>query len=129
MLAQLVLLGSLAISGQGVTLAAFGRVTFMKHTPGISSSPSAEDLAIVGLLGHGHTDDVVARRLGLSKRTYRRRLERVMEKLGATSRFEAGVRAAHLGWISGEGDAQPGDPFWPPELQGQQPEQAEMSAE
>ncbi|MDQ2847647.1 MAG: helix-turn-helix transcriptional regulator, partial [Actinomycetota bacterium] len=44
-------------------------------------------------------DGVAARRLGISERTMRRRVSAVMELLGATSRFDAGVKAARAGWI------------------------------
>lgn len=65
-----------------------------------TGAPSEEGLAIVRLLSEGHTDDVIARHLGLSKRTYRRRFDKLMGELGATSRFQAGVLAARRGWIS-----------------------------
>ncbi|TCP52975.1 hypothetical protein EV191_10536 [Tamaricihabitans halophyticus] len=52
---------------------------------------------ILELLGAGHKDETAARNLGLSLRTYRRRVADVMRALGATSRFQAGVRARELG--------------------------------
>lgn len=51
------------------------------------------------ILQLGVTDEVAARRLGISVRTVRRRVAAVMELLGAGSRFEAGVRAAQAGWL------------------------------
>lgn len=51
------------------------------------------------ILQLGVTDEVAARRLGVSVRTVRRRVAAVMELLGAGSRFEAGVRAAQAGWL------------------------------
>ncbi|MFJ3214806.1 LuxR family transcriptional regulator [Kitasatospora sp. NPDC086801] len=51
------------------------------------------------LLGIGCTDEVAARRLGLSLRTVRRMSSQLMARLGARSRFEAGVRAAKEGWL------------------------------
>jgi DNA-binding NarL/FixJ family response regulator len=44
-------------------------------------------------LAAGHKDEVVARRLGLALRTCRRHIAEIMEHLGATSRFQAGVLA------------------------------------
>ncbi|MFD0077741.1 glycosyltransferase [Streptomyces sp. NPDC127166] len=51
------------------------------------------------LLGIGCTDDIAARRLGVSLRTVRRMSSELMNGLGARSRFEAGVRATKEGWL------------------------------
>ncbi|MBV1855643.1 helix-turn-helix domain-containing protein [Catellatospora tritici] len=48
---------------------------------------------IVQLLADGVKDDVIARRLGMSIRTCRRHIADLMERLGANSRFQAGVLA------------------------------------
>jgi len=48
-------------------------------------------------LAAGRTDETAARRLGLSVRTYRRRVAELMQSLDADSRFQAGVRAGALG--------------------------------
>ncbi|MEU9101912.1 DNA-binding response regulator [Streptomyces sp. NPDC048361] len=57
---------------------------------------SAEARRILRMLGAGHTDESAARLLGMSLRTYRRRVADLMEVLGATSRFQAGLRAREL---------------------------------
>ncbi len=57
----------------------------------------ADGLAVLRALGAGHTDEAAARRLGLSLRTYRRRVAELMAKLDADSRFQAGFRAGELG--------------------------------
>ncbi|MCP2166010.1 helix-turn-helix transcriptional regulator [Goodfellowiella coeruleoviolacea] len=54
---------------------------------------------ILELLASGCKDETAARRLGLSLRTYRRRVAELMATLGADSRFQAGVRAHELGLI------------------------------
>jgi hypothetical protein len=54
---------------------------------------------ILELLGSGCKDDTAARTLSLSVRTYRRRVAELMSALGATSRFQAGVRARELGLV------------------------------
>ncbi|MFL6137245.1 MAG: LuxR C-terminal-related transcriptional regulator [Frankiaceae bacterium] len=54
---------------------------------------------LLELLCAGHTDEVVARRLGVSLSTVRRLMARLMERLSARSRFQAGARAAELGWL------------------------------
>ncbi|WP_433179060.1 DNA-binding response regulator [Actinoallomurus sp. CA-150999] len=59
----------------------------------------AEGRRILQALGDGLTDEVAARRLGLSLRTYRRRVAELMRLLGSESRFQAGVHAGELGLI------------------------------
>jgi DNA-binding NarL/FixJ family response regulator len=54
---------------------------------------------ILELLGSGCKDETAARTLALSVRTYRRRVAELMSALGATSRFQAGVRARELGLV------------------------------
>jgi DNA-binding CsgD family transcriptional regulator len=51
-------------------------------------------MEILCQLAAGHKDEVVARRLGLSVRTCRRHIAEIMEQLGATSRFQAGLLAS-----------------------------------
>jgi DNA-binding CsgD family transcriptional regulator/sugar-specific transcriptional regulator TrmB len=51
------------------------------------------------LLGDGFTDEVVARKVGLSLRTLRRMMSEVMDRLGARSRFQAGKEATLRGWL------------------------------
>lgn len=50
-------------------------------------------------LATGAQDEQIARRLGVSLRTVRRRVADVMTELGAESRFQAGVEAGKRGWI------------------------------
>jgi DNA-binding NarL/FixJ family response regulator len=54
---------------------------------------------ILELLGSGAKDVTAARSMGMSLRTYRRRVAELMTTLGATSRFQAGARARELGLI------------------------------
>ncbi|MFF1903587.1 hypothetical protein [Kitasatospora sp. NPDC058218] len=51
---------------------------------------------ILASLSEGQTDDVAARELGISVRTYRKYVADFMRDINATSRFQAGVRAAQL---------------------------------
>ncbi|GAA2130499.1 LuxR family transcriptional regulator [Kitasatospora kazusensis] len=53
----------------------------------------------IRLLAEGLTDEAIAKRLGVSHRTARRLATELMERLGARSRFEAGVRAVQQGWL------------------------------
>jgi DNA-binding CsgD family transcriptional regulator len=50
-------------------------------------------------LASGIKDEAAARRLGVSVRTYRRHVTDLCERLGASSRFEAGMRAAKAGLV------------------------------
>ncbi len=54
---------------------------------------------VVEALGGGATDAAAARALGMSVRTYRRRVAEPMPAPGASSRFQAGVRARDLGLV------------------------------
>ncbi|MEU8709780.1 LuxR C-terminal-related transcriptional regulator [Streptomyces sp. NPDC048565] len=58
-------------------------------------------LQVLHLMGTGRTDEVTARELGMSVRTFRRHVSEVMQRLGASSRFQAGLRAAELGLTTG----------------------------
>jgi DNA-binding NarL/FixJ family response regulator len=55
--------------------------------------------ALTRLLAAGMKDEAVARHLGVSLRTLRRRVSDLQERLGAASRFQLGVRAAQRGWV------------------------------
>ncbi|WP_433352176.1 DNA-binding response regulator [Microtetraspora malaysiensis] len=57
----------------------------------------ADSRAVLRALGAGYTDESAARQLGLSLRTYRRRVAELMATLEADSRFQAGLRAGELG--------------------------------
>ncbi|HVF52350.1 MAG TPA: LuxR C-terminal-related transcriptional regulator [Actinomycetota bacterium] len=72
---------------------------------------TSEELSIVDLLAQGLTDDAIARRLGLAKRTYRRRLDNLLAELGARSRFQAGAMAVQRGWIKEPITGRSDDPY------------------
>ncbi|GAA1935201.1 LuxR family transcriptional regulator [Kitasatospora viridis] len=55
--------------------------------------------ALLGIIAGGQPDDVAARRLGLPLRTVRRMMADLMTRLGAASRFQAGVNASRRGWL------------------------------
>lgn len=60
---------------------------------------SDHDRTIITLMAAGATDEAIARRLRLSRRTVVRRITALLDRLGATTRFQAGVQAAHRGWL------------------------------
>jgi DNA-binding CsgD family transcriptional regulator len=57
------------------------------------------DRAILMLMSAGATDETIARRLHISRRTVVRRTSALLLRLGAGNRFQAGVQAARLGWL------------------------------
>ncbi|MFF7295682.1 LuxR C-terminal-related transcriptional regulator [Streptomyces sp. NPDC008265] len=61
--------------------------------------PTEQERSLLGLLAEGHTDESAAGQLHISARTARRIMASLTERLGARSRFEAGTRAARLGWV------------------------------
>jgi sugar-specific transcriptional regulator TrmB/DNA-binding CsgD family transcriptional regulator len=67
--------------------------------PDPSTGLSNSERCLLRLLGKGMTDASAARQLGVSLRTVRRMMAEIMARLGARSRFEAGIRAAERGWI------------------------------
>lgn len=63
--------------------------------PGIT----AAETDLLRLLAAGLTDEAAAKRLNVSVRTVKRRMEDLMHRLGANSRFQAGANAAGNGWL------------------------------
>lgn len=68
-----------------------------REDPATGLAPSEREL--LKLLATGMTDEAAAKRLSVSLSTVRRQMAALMERLQATSRFEAGLRAAQRGWI------------------------------
>ena len=67
--------------------------------PGAGTALTDEECALVRYLVSGLKDEAIARHLGCSRRTLRRRIDRLLDRLGATSRFQAGALAAQRGWL------------------------------
>lgn len=63
--------------------------------PGLTS----RERALLDLLCSGATDESAGARLGISVRTVRRMVADIMNRLGARSRFQAGVKLADRGWL------------------------------
>jgi sugar-specific transcriptional regulator TrmB len=62
--------------------------------------PDAADLEILSLLLAGLTDASVAKQLGVGLRTVQRRVRRLMELAGVTTRLQLGWHAHERGWVS-----------------------------
>jgi DNA-binding CsgD family transcriptional regulator len=60
---------------------------------------SLRERDMLRLLSLGATDEFAAAQLGISVRTVRRMVAQIMHRLGARSRFQAGVKAADRGWL------------------------------
>lgn len=61
--------------------------------------PSDLDVEILRLLSRGLTTDAIARRVGVSERTVRRRLRAIADAIGVESSIEAVVHAVWVGLI------------------------------
>jgi len=64
--------------------------------------PADEEQRILVLMSAGLPDDVIARQLGLSERTYQRRVQAMMRRLHAQTRFQLARQAALQGWLPAE---------------------------
>lgn len=69
--------------------------------PGLDgqSDATSDRALLLDQLAAGAKDEQIARALGLSLRTVRRRVAEVLDELGAGSRFQAGVEAVRRGWV------------------------------
>jgi hypothetical protein len=65
----------------------------------LSGPRSSERTFILRQLQSGSKDEQIARTMGLSLRTVRRRIAELMIELGADTRFQAGAEAARRGWL------------------------------
>ena len=54
---------------------------------------------LLALLATGAADDTIARTLGISRRTFFRYLERLMNRTGASTRFQLALHAARENWL------------------------------
>jgi DNA-binding CsgD family transcriptional regulator/sugar-specific transcriptional regulator TrmB len=99
--------GALEITDAGLVsaLAAVFELVWETATPfGASNAPDRYGLTprerdVLRLLASGITDEAAAARLAVSDRTVRRIMNDLCERLQATSRFEAGIKAARAGWL------------------------------
>jgi len=65
----------------------------------VSISTGMARTMLLRQLSRGAKDEQIARSLGVSLRTVRRRMADLFEELGVESRFQAGVEAVRRGWI------------------------------
>ncbi|MER5878483.1 LuxR C-terminal-related transcriptional regulator [Streptomyces sp. NPDC001910] len=69
--------------------------------PSDEGSLTRQQQEALRLLAQGDTDETIAKRLGVSPRTARRISTTLMDRLGARSRFQAGVHAVQRGLFGG----------------------------
>ena len=88
--------------------------------PSRRATDEGEDDHLLDLLSRGFKDEAIARYLGWSLRTVRRRVARLMEELGTKTRFQLGAEAVRVGRLGavGSGDR---DGTGPPAYQGAGP--------
>jgi DNA-binding CsgD family transcriptional regulator len=99
--------GAIVTGGEGVVAtgvalfeAVWAGASPLGAAPGVDAHGlAAQETEVLQLLARGFTDEAVAKRLGVSPRTARRITADLMERLGAASRFAAGVRAVQRGWL------------------------------
>lgn len=69
----------------------------------VSAQPDSTDLRILSLLLAGLTDSSTAKQLDLGLRTVQRRVKRLMEIAGVSTRLQLGWHAYERGWIARDG--------------------------
>jgi DNA-binding CsgD family transcriptional regulator len=67
--------------------------------PAAAEGPGEDEAALLGLLAAGLTDAAIARHLGTHPRTVQRRVRELLGRLGAGTRFQAGLQAVRRGWL------------------------------
>jgi DNA-binding CsgD family transcriptional regulator/sugar-specific transcriptional regulator TrmB len=77
-----------------------GAIPIGDESKHVGAELTPQERELLRLLSKGLTDQVAARRLGISLRTERRMMAEIMRRLSAHSRFEAGIRASERHWFS-----------------------------
>lgn len=61
--------------------------------------PPHQELEVMAFVVKGMSDRSIARQLGMSVTTVRRRVRRFCTRLGVSTRIEAGMEARRRGWL------------------------------
>ncbi|MDT0267850.1 helix-turn-helix transcriptional regulator [Streptomyces sp. DSM 44915] len=65
-----------------------------------NEAPIGQERDVLLMMAAGLSNDEIADRLGVSQRSVSRVVAHLMDRLNATNRFQAGVEAASLGWLT-----------------------------
>ncbi|MEU9340180.1 helix-turn-helix transcriptional regulator [Streptomyces sp. NPDC048278] len=65
--------------------------------------PTAQQRVMLQMMSEGMKDESVSRKLGISVRTVGRMVNSLMVQLNVQTRYQLGVHAARMGWITGAG--------------------------
>lgn len=71
-----------------------------RRLPTAETEISERDRELLTLMAGGLKDRAIARSLGVTERTVSRRIQELMRRLDADTRFRAGIRAVQEGWIA-----------------------------
>jgi DNA-binding CsgD family transcriptional regulator len=83
----------------GLFEATWDRALPLNRTDKNDATIDETDRQLLGLLATGATDEVIARTFGWSIRTVQRHLHEIMRRVGAQTRFQAGMEAVRRGWV------------------------------
>jgi DNA-binding CsgD family transcriptional regulator len=83
----------------GLFEATWDRAMPLNRTDRNDATIDETDRQLLGLLATGATDEVIARTFGWSIRTVQRHLHEIMRRVGAQTRFQAGMEAVRRGWV------------------------------
>ncbi len=97
-------IGSMVVTERRLVAALTGVVDSYWQLAAPMAGPLMDELderysQVLRLLAMGSTDAVIAEQLGISQRTVERRIRALLDQLGVTTRFQAGVQAARRGWL------------------------------
>ena len=89
--------------GRALTLLLVGVWETAWPVPGLAGRPydagTGGQRLLLSQLAGGAKDEQIARAMGLSVRTVRRRVADLLDELGVSSRFQAGAEAVRRGWL------------------------------
>lgn len=77
----------------------YSATPFGRRPEAVDGGLTPQSRTLLRLFDAGHTDESAGRKLGLSARTVRRIVAELTDRLGVTSRFQAGAEAVRQGWI------------------------------
>jgi DNA-binding CsgD family transcriptional regulator len=79
---------------------ALPRQTAWRNTGADEERPTEQEITILRHLARGATEQQIATTLGISKRTVIRRIQQIMDRADVDTRFQLGLHALRVGWLS-----------------------------